>query len=73
MAATHPSSTSPDLTNAMLTIKDGMVVGDEAKERQVMAALAVFCCVQCEYPVLASFRFCPHCGVALMQMKPVKK
>ncbi len=66
-------SPSLDLNRAMLTVKDGMVVADEAREQQVMAALAVFCCVMCEYPVLASWRFCPHCGVALMQMKPLKK
>jgi len=62
-----------DLRNTSFkTTEDGMIVGDAERERAVIASMTSFCCALCEYPVLMSFRFCPHCGFALMQMKPIK-
>jgi hypothetical protein len=69
----QPASKSANMQNAMLKVVDGMVVGDVEREQAVMAAIAVFCCPYCEYPALAGWRFCPSCGVALVEMKPIKK
>ncbi len=37
-------------------------VTDESREKDILRALTGFTCGFCQYPIMASWRFCPNCG-----------
>ena len=32
------------------------------KDRQLLQGFTPFACSLCDYPILSSWKFCPHCG-----------